>query len=78
LFEVVQGFPRPYQPSHLLRITYRQGDQPFPEFGFFLIRVDNFRFARQNEAANDQQTLGDIAQLIWPSTSTRRLPEAFL
>jgi hypothetical protein len=35
-------------------------------------------------SANDQQTLGDIALLIWPFTSTRRLleracdPEALL
>jgi len=29
-------------------------------------------------SANDQQTLDDIALLIWPFTSTRRLPEAFL
>jgi hypothetical protein len=29
-------------------------------------------------SANDQQTLGDMALLIWPFRSTRRLPEAFL
>jgi D-lactate dehydrogenase (quinone) len=33
---------------------------------------------RLARSANDLQTLGDIALLIWPFTSTRRLPEAFL
>jgi hypothetical protein len=37
---------------------------------------DYFRLVRLS--ANDQQTLGDIALLIWPFTSTRRLPEVFL
>jgi D-lactate dehydrogenase (quinone) len=33
---------------------------------------------RLARSANDLQTLGDIALLIWPFISTRRLPEAFL
>jgi hypothetical protein len=33
---------------------------------------------RARGSANDQQTLGDIALLIWPFASTRQPPEAFL